>query len=177
MTALGGLSERTTSKTSKSSAAMYGGSHIHSFKTWCLSFTRDWPERALLLSISQALLVSALELTILLLTLSGLREMFGFTSGTAGIIVIYFVLFLMAQVFQALLSLDAFWSKNTVQVVAIGVFNVCITAYAFVQIRQLNLLRNCGELFVTAAEEAAQDFALASWNIMILVVGTHSRSW
>jgi hypothetical protein len=64
-----------------------------------------------------------------------------------------------------------------VQVVAIGVFNICVTAYAFVQIRQLSILRNCGELFVTAAEEAAQDLALASWNILVLVVGTDSRSW
>jgi hypothetical protein len=167
---------RSLSKTTSKIASM-DGSQTPSFKTWCLSLTRDWPERALLLSFSQALLISALELTILLLTLSGLREMFGFTSGTAGIIVIYFALFLLAQIFQALLSLDAFWSKNTVQVVAIGVFNICVTAYAFVQIRQLSLLRTCGELFVTAAEDAAQDLALASWNILILVVGTNSRSW
>jgi hypothetical protein len=100
-------------------------------------YLKDWPSKALAISISQALVCTLLEFGILGTTLKGLNELFGSFSGTSGIIVIYFVLFILAQWFQALLSLDAFLTKNTMEAVAAQIFNICVTIYAIV--RKFNL--------------------------------------
>jgi hypothetical protein len=96
-------------------------------------YLKDWPSKALAISISQASLITLLELGLLGATLNGLNQLFGSFSGTSGIILIYFVLFILAQWFQALLSLDAFLTKNTMEAVAVQVFNVCVTVYAIVR--------------------------------------------
>ena len=93
----------------------------------------DWPKRALLIALSQAILISGFEIVVLSGTLSSLSSLFGIFSGTSAIVIVYFIIFILAQFFQALLALDAWWFQNTMQAVAIAVFNACTTVYAIVR--------------------------------------------
>ncbi|KAJ3280751.1 hypothetical protein HK104_000429 [Borealophlyctis nickersoniae] len=86
-----------------------------------------WAKIAVALAIFQALVISALETFVLVNVQLWLNR--ANDGGTASIIVVYFGLFIFAQIFQALLALDAAKYKNTMQAIAVLVFNVATVAY------------------------------------------------
>ncbi|ORY04161.1 hypothetical protein K493DRAFT_345774 [Basidiobolus meristosporus CBS 931.73] len=46
---------------------------------------------------------------------------------------IYYILFIIAQIFQLILCLDATYNKNTIQVIALAIFNFLAMGYAILQ--------------------------------------------
>ncbi|RKP40478.1 hypothetical protein BJ085DRAFT_18959, partial [Dimargaris cristalligena] len=54
----------------------------------------------------------------------------------ADAIVVYFALYIAAQLFQVYLCLNATYNKNTIQVIALAVFNFCLFGYSIVQVFQ-----------------------------------------
>lgn len=61
-------------------------------------------------------------------------------AGSQPIILVYFVLFMFAQIIQLLLSVDAQRNKNTMQVLAVVAFNVGQQVYSIIQYTQLEKL-------------------------------------
>lgn len=51
---------------------------------------------------------------------------------------IYLIIFILSQVFQILLVLDALIAKNTIEIIGFVCFNFCCALYSVVQIYQLN---------------------------------------
>ncbi|KAI8602068.1 hypothetical protein EDD21DRAFT_304260 [Dissophora ornata] len=66
---------------------------------------------------------------------------------TARVLSVYHVLFIVAQLFQLILLCDAMFNKNTIQIIAIVVFNCAMVAYAGVQVKQASeiLVRTSGD--------------------------------
>ena len=69
-------------------------------------------------------------------------------SGSAPIIVAYITIFVLALLFQLIMALDADRRKNTMQVAAIGIFNILCAGISVVQIYQVDRLRSCSGTFV-----------------------------
>lgn len=109
----------------------------------------DWAKRALLISASQTAILGSLEVVILNGTVNGINLMFGSMAGSAGFIIVYFVLFILAQIFSTVMAADAWVSKNTMQVVAIALFNVFTCVYSVIQIFHLKNVYNCGVEYIT----------------------------
>ncbi|KAF9584647.1 hypothetical protein BGW38_005733 [Lunasporangiospora selenospora] len=55
---------------------------------------------------------------------------------TAQVLSVYHVLFIVAQLFQLALLFDAMFHKNTIQIIAIVLFNFAMVGYAGVQVKQ-----------------------------------------
>ena len=108
----------------------------------------DWAKRALLISISQTLLLGAMEFVILRETLNAINLMFAEKAGSAGFIIVYFVLFIIAQIFSTAMAADAWVAKNTMQVVAVALFNIFTCIYSVVQIFQLQKLKDYGSEYI-----------------------------
>ncbi|KAJ1955189.1 hypothetical protein IWQ62_005586, partial [Dispira parvispora] len=49
---------------------------------------------------------------------------------------VYFALYIVAQLFQVYLCLDATYNKNTIQVIALAIFNLCVFGYSVTQVIQ-----------------------------------------
>ncbi|GJJ68181.1 hypothetical protein EMPS_00527 [Entomortierella parvispora] len=66
---------------------------------------------------------------------------------TARVLSVYHVLFIVAQIFQLILLCDAMWNKNTIQIIAIVVFNCAMVGYAGVQVKQASdiLVKTTGD--------------------------------
>ncbi|KAF9186540.1 hypothetical protein BGZ51_001945 [Haplosporangium sp. Z 767] len=66
---------------------------------------------------------------------------------TARVLSVYHILFIVAQVFQLILLCDAMFNKNTIQIIAIVLFNCAMVAYAGVQVKQASdiLVRTPGD--------------------------------
>ncbi|KAF9423024.1 hypothetical protein BGZ94_008449, partial [Podila epigama] len=55
---------------------------------------------------------------------------------SAQVLSVYHILFIVAQIFQLILLCDAMYNKNTIQIIAIVVFNCAMVAYAGLQVKQ-----------------------------------------
>ncbi|KAF9328569.1 hypothetical protein BG006_008275 [Podila minutissima] len=55
---------------------------------------------------------------------------------SARVLSVYHILFIVAQLFQLILLCDAMYNKNTIQIIAIVVFNCAMVAYAGLQMKQ-----------------------------------------
>jgi hypothetical protein len=69
-------------------------------------------------------------------------------SGSSPIVVAYIMIFLLALLFQLIMAIDADRRKNTMQVVAIGIFNFICAGISVVQIFQVDRLKGCSTNFV-----------------------------
>ncbi|KAG0204493.1 hypothetical protein BGX28_003587 [Mortierella sp. GBA30] len=74
---------------------------------------------------------------------------------TARVLSVYHVLFIVAQIFQLILLCDAMFNKNTIQIIAIVVFNSAMVAYAGVQVKQASeiLVRTPGDSLVNTIRD------------------------
>ncbi|KAJ3396470.1 hypothetical protein HDU92_002881 [Lobulomyces angularis] len=113
----------------------------------------EYAKLAIWISILQLVIITALE-TILSLNVFGFFNAAYSNQSNAGsqpIILVYFCLFIFAQIFQSILSWDAARNKNTMQVIATVLFNVCILGYSIAQYFQVDnlqiLLIKCETLF------------------------------
>ncbi|KAI8901015.1 hypothetical protein BC833DRAFT_198890 [Globomyces pollinis-pini] len=121
-------------------------------KTILHSQKKNWPLYNVLLSTTICIIVVSLEFLITLNTLSFINNTFGpEQSGSSPIIATYYGIFVFGLFFQLVGAIDAFYHKNTMQVVAVSIFNIFTSIYAFVQIYQVNILRNCSIEFQTIA--------------------------
>ncbi|KAI8923608.1 hypothetical protein BC831DRAFT_470167 [Entophlyctis helioformis] len=104
----------------------------------------DWPLWAVSLSLFQALVVSVLEAVLMAKVLYFLQDAFSpNTSGSTPFVAVYFALFLIAIWFQLVSAVDAYVFRNSIQVIAVFVFNVFTVVYSFVQVFQINNLKTC----------------------------------
>ena len=65
-------------------------------------------------------------------------------AGSQPIVIVYMFLFLLAQLTQLVLVIDAAYSRNTMQVVATALFNFCSFCYSIFQTIQVNNVKSCG---------------------------------
>ncbi|KAJ3088589.1 hypothetical protein HK102_008407 [Quaeritorhiza haematococci] len=104
----------------------------------------DWARVAIVLSLIQAIFICAIESYIFSQIFQFTKQAWGSSgSGSQPFILVYFGLYIFAQVFQLWLVYDAFRSKNTMQVVAVAVFNLCSFFYSIVQVRQVDRVESC----------------------------------
>jgi hypothetical protein len=92
-----------------------------------------------------------LEVVILSGTLNAINLMFGSLAGSAGFIIVYYVLFILAQIFSTAMQVDAWVSKNTMQVVAVALFNIFTCVYSVVQVLHLQRVKNCGMEYIDSS--------------------------
>ncbi|KAI8804585.1 hypothetical protein BJ742DRAFT_824308 [Cladochytrium replicatum] len=104
------------------------------------------------LSFLQTILTIIPEVVILLT----INEFFGRTfnannadAGSLPIIFVYFSLFIFAQLFQFVLVVDAALSLNSMQIIAVSVFNFVTTTYTAIQIVQIIRLKACAEAIIS----------------------------
>lgn len=87
------------------------------------------------------------ELIIMLLVSQFINETYTYaSSGSSPIVIIYFGLFIFGLLFQLVGSVDAWLTANTIQVVAVSLFNVLTTIYSVVQIFQVSKFQQCSRL-------------------------------
>ncbi|KFH65122.1 hypothetical protein MVEG_08603 [Podila verticillata NRRL 6337] len=67
---------------------------------------------------------------------------------------VYHILFIVAQLFQMILLCDAMYNKNTIQIIAIVVFNCAMVAYAGLQMKQAS------EILVATPTDSLQNAIL-----------------
>jgi hypothetical protein len=75
-------------------------------------------------------------------------------SGSAQIIVSYITIFILALLFQLIMAFDADRRKNTMQVVAIAIFNVLCAGISVVQIVQVDRLKACTITFTEITQSS-----------------------
>ncbi|KAJ3306145.1 hypothetical protein HDV03_000379 [Kappamyces sp. JEL0829] len=66
-------------------------------------------------------------------------------TGNSPILATYFGLFIFGLLFQLVGAVDASYSSNTMQVLAVSLFNVFTTIYSVIQIFQVVRLKNCAQ--------------------------------
>ncbi|KAJ3306146.1 hypothetical protein HDV03_000380 [Kappamyces sp. JEL0829] len=103
-----------------------------------------WARLNVYLSTFIFVVVSTLEMVIVIMLINFINATFSREmSGSSSILAIYFGIFIAGLAFQLLGAIDANFEKNTMQIVAVGLFNFLGVAYAIVQIVQLRNFRNC----------------------------------
>ncbi|RKO94834.1 hypothetical protein BDK51DRAFT_25616 [Blyttiomyces helicus] len=101
-----------------------------------------WGKIAIGWSLLQAVSISAMEFFILANINSYLKEAFA-ENGSGPFILVYFCLFVAAQIFQAVMTVDAAMHRNSMQVVATVIFNFMCVIYAVAQVEEINHVRDC----------------------------------
>ncbi|CAG8621840.1 20111_t:CDS:2, partial [Racocetra persica] len=71
-------------------------------------------------------------------------ELDSFGNGISVADLIYHAIFILALYFQILLAVDALWHRNSVQIIALVVFNFLSLAYAGIQLYQHKILEDQG---------------------------------
>ncbi|KAL0078390.1 hypothetical protein J3Q64DRAFT_1702540 [Phycomyces blakesleeanus] len=95
----------------------------------------------------------------------GFGESLATAYANARSLLVYFVLFIIAQVFTVILVVDAIYQKNTIQLIALVAFELGMSAYSIIQYHQsLTLFDN--------TEDASVKLALA-----FLGSAYHASSW
>ncbi|KAJ1994718.1 hypothetical protein H4R33_000141 [Dimargaris cristalligena] len=109
-----------------------------------------WVRISIITTFAQCIALSILEIVLIILheqELSTLKATTQRSSANptrqinaaiknADAIVVYFALYIAAQLFQVYLCLNATYNKNTIQVIALAVFNFCLFGYSIVQVFQ-----------------------------------------
>ncbi|KAI8802698.1 hypothetical protein BJ742DRAFT_858236 [Cladochytrium replicatum] len=111
------------------------------------SSSRSWTTITLTATVAQAILVIAMESYIMSRINVFLRAGFA-NSGDIGaatlpFIFVYQALFMLSQLFQIALVVDAAWVKNTLQIISVAVFNTLCFAFSIVQVFQIESLKYC----------------------------------
>ena len=103
--------------------------------------TATWSKRMLILSIFQLVCLSALEGYIAHMVFQGNLQLTNEDLRRhSRALKIYHVIFIIAQVFQALFAINAFKTSNTVSLVAVMCLNFATVGYSFIQERQFSEL-------------------------------------
>eukprot|EP00842_Homolaphlyctis_polyrhiza_P000516 jgi/Hompol1/1465/HPOL_002712-RA len=104
----------------------------------------NWPQLALGLSFVQAVIVSALEAGLIGTVLRVLNSAFTIeTNGNVSFVVVYISLFLFAIWFQAILAVEGFYHKNSIQVISVSLLHLSTFMYSAVQAYQIKSIQNC----------------------------------
>ncbi|KAI8915466.1 hypothetical protein DFJ77DRAFT_462769 [Powellomyces hirtus] len=112
----------------------------------------SWPQLAVGLSIVAAVIVISLEAVIIAHVREYLQDAFD-RRGNLIFVMVYFGLFVLGMLFQAALTCEAYIHKNTMQTIAVAVFNVACFGYSVVQVYQLKPLGVCNDLYRKAIQE------------------------
>jgi hypothetical protein len=99
----------------------------------------NWRTTALVLSLIQALVMIGLESALLADILKFFSLGFGElqNTGTQAIALVYFTLFILAQLSYLLLVWNSVYTRNTLQVLATTIFNLLLFGYSIVQHTQV----------------------------------------
>ncbi|KAI8907358.1 hypothetical protein EDD86DRAFT_192241 [Gorgonomyces haynaldii] len=132
-----------------------------------LEVKKQWPLYNLTLSTLTAVVIIALEGAVTFLVLRSINEIFTSQfSGSSSIIAIYFSMFIAALVFQLMVSVDAYYSNNSNQIVAISIFNFATVLYSIAQIYQTRALQNCQQELQTLINNRARiNFVAEVYNL------------
>ncbi|KAK9762086.1 hypothetical protein K7432_012512 [Basidiobolus ranarum] len=98
--------------------------------------TSKYVRISMLFSLLQAVVISTLEYIVYSLhlkQLSAYDQKNIPNSANDQALRIYYILFIVSQVFQLILCLDATYNKNTIQVIALAIFNFLSLGYAILQ--------------------------------------------
>ncbi|KNC98516.1 uncharacterized protein SPPG_06211 [Spizellomyces punctatus DAOM BR117] len=106
-----------------------------------------WAQVAVTLSVLQGIIISCLEFYVIAKVNDFLDDAFT-EKLSLPIVNVYFALFIVALVFQAVLTYEATIHKNTMQTIAVVVFNIASLGYSVIQINQINDLRRCSEQWI-----------------------------
>ncbi|OAD67448.1 hypothetical protein PHYBLDRAFT_183506 [Phycomyces blakesleeanus NRRL 1555(-)] len=114
-----------------------------------------WTRAIFCLSVIQAVLAIVFEAVIfqshqteiagierLLSSEKNLEDSLGTVQANARSLLVYFILFMLAQVFTVVLVVDAIYQKNTIQLIALVAFELGMTAYSVIQYHQSATLFN-----------------------------------
>ncbi|KAJ3172728.1 hypothetical protein HDU88_006058 [Geranomyces variabilis] len=112
----------------------------------------SWAQLAVGLSVLTALIVTPLEVVVISQVHAFLNEAFE-NRGSLIFVMVYFALFILALVFQAALTAEAYVHKNTMQTLAVAIFNVACFGYSIVQVQQFEKLTTCNEAWMSAIKE------------------------
>ncbi|ORY46905.1 hypothetical protein BCR33DRAFT_848940 [Rhizoclosmatium globosum] len=107
-----------------------------------------WGELMLINGTIQAIVLGCLESYVFWSVWKFIDLSWGATSGNAQFYLVYFGLFVLAEIFMALGLLDAAWNKNSMQVIACILFNFGILSYSFIQINHIRKIQICAESFI-----------------------------
>ncbi|KAH6566016.1 hypothetical protein BASA50_005267 [Batrachochytrium salamandrivorans] len=104
----------------------------------------NWPSLAVGLSLVQAVVITVLESFLIYKVTWHLDLAFSqATSGYAPFVVVYLSLFVLALWFQVYGALDAYYHRNSIQVIAVTLFNAVTVIYSISQIVQITTLKSC----------------------------------
>lgn len=92
-------------------------------------------------------------------------------------LLVYFIIFIFAQVFTVILVVDAIYQRNTIQLIALGVFELGMTAYSVIQHHQSStLFRNDGSDISIALVSLGNAYRGSKWaeitQICVMIVST-----
>ncbi|KAJ1923833.1 hypothetical protein IWQ60_005612 [Tieghemiomyces parasiticus] len=109
-----------------------------------------WVRISIITIFAQCIVMSVIEVVLIILHNEEVRNLTAISSTAIGLnkkqfaaarknaeaVPVYFALYIAAQLFQVYLCLNATYNKNTIQVIALAVFNVCLSGYSVVQVFQ-----------------------------------------
>ncbi|KAJ3396794.1 hypothetical protein HDU92_001898 [Lobulomyces angularis] len=113
----------------------------------------EYAKLAIWISVLQLVIITTLEIVLSVNIFKFFQAAYSSQThaGSQPIILVYFFMFIFAQIFQCILSWDAARNRNTMQVIATVIFNVCILGYSIAQYIQVDnlqhLLLKCEALF------------------------------
>lgn len=88
--------------------------------------------------------VSVFETAVICIFLSFLNSTLGYQlSGSSFIPIVYFTLFILVVGLQLVGAIEAAYTSNTMQVIALSLLNLWNFIYSIIQISQLNAFKNC----------------------------------
>lgn len=107
-----------------------------------------WSLVGIFFSLAQCIILVALEADLLASVLQFFRLGVGSieNAGTQAILVVYIVLFMAGQITYSILTLNASFSRNSLQVMAASAFNALLFVYSIVQFLQVEALATGLEL-------------------------------
>ncbi|KAI9101123.1 hypothetical protein DFS34DRAFT_457292 [Phlyctochytrium arcticum] len=133
------------SSAQQSTRGLVDGSKASIFEKWT---NLSWARVALGLSIIQCLVICVLEVVVIVMVNTFLDDAYD-DKKTLPIVNVYFSLFILALVYQAAWTYDATIHKNTMQTIAVVVFNIASLGYSIIQTNQISDLRSCSVKWVS----------------------------
>ncbi|KAJ3324266.1 hypothetical protein HDV06_000305 [Boothiomyces sp. JEL0866] len=111
---------------------------------------RNWAKYNVTLSLLLFIFGTALEGIVIGNSLDFINSTFeAEKSGASSMIIVYFSLFIFGLAFQFIGAFDANLHLNTMQVLAVAIFNTMNLGYSIIQIYQTNHLKDCANTFQT----------------------------
>jgi hypothetical protein len=119
---------------------------------WNLTTAESWSRYNLYLVLGTTFVSGMLEIAVISDTMVFLYETFGVQQmGSSPMIVTYYIIFIFGLIFQVITQLEGTQNKNTIQVVAVGCFNVLAVVFMIFQIRMILAMRECSLNYASTA--------------------------